>query len=83
MSRYYNIIEAMEKNYGYSIGDELREYVQSSPNAIRSASQKPDACGFRLVDWEVKGCYTKFGQRISSMICADMPTGVQGVWFRR
>ena len=55
MSRYYNIIEAMEKNYGYSIGDELREYVQSSPNAIRSVSQKPDACGFRLVDWEVKG----------------------------
>ena len=68
MSRYYNIIEAMEKNYGYSIGDELREYVQNSPSAIRCASRKPDACGFRLVDWEVKGCYTKFGQRASGMI---------------
>jgi len=68
VSRYYNIIEAMEKNYGYNIGDELREYVQNSPSAIRCASRKPDACGFRLVDWEVKGCYTKFGQRASGMI---------------
>ena len=68
MSRYYNIIEAMKKNYGYSIGDELQEYVQNSPSVIRYASKKTDACGFRLVDWEVKGCYTKFGQMVSGMV---------------